>query len=415
MLNDKFLRGSALLFGAMMVGNVFGYLFQLAMGRMLSVGAYGEMNALMSLMVIFGLPLATLVNFFARETSVYFSKGDRTSIKGLHRFGLLRTSWIGGPVICVLALLSPCIGKYLGVSFDKVILIFACVFVGALTTVNTGVIQGMQYFRSLSFVGAGMSFFKFAFAIIFVWIGWGIYGAIGGLLATGLMLLACTQWVVLSSLPHENRVFHISFGEVYKYAGGLFLANAFFGVMTQADVMLVKHYFSPQEAGLYASAAIMGKAVMYLPGAIVLALFPMVAANQAAGRSSSGMLVKAVSLTLALSGGGAVILYLFPGFIMGTLFGARYLPAAALTAIFGVAMLPMALILILMNYLLAQGRIQFVGFLATAAVVELAGIHFFSNDLRNILYVIMVAGLTALFLMTFYILWQYRTAHQIEN
>jgi len=158
-LKDRFIRGSALLFAAMMVGNVFGYLFQLAMGRMLSVADYGEMNALMSLMVIFGLPLATLVNFFARETSIYFSKGNRTSIKGLHRFGLLRTCWVGGTVICLLGLLTPAIAKYLGVSFGKVILVFACVFVGALTTVNTGVIQGMQYFRSLSFIGAGMSFF----------------------------------------------------------------------------------------------------------------------------------------------------------------------------------------------------------------------------------------------------------------
>ena len=171
MLKDRFIRGSALLFAAMMVGNVFGYLFQLAMGRMLSVEEYGEMNALMSLMVIFGIPLATLVNFFARETSVYFSKGDSASVRGLHRFGLIRTCWIVAFVICLFVLLSPSIGRYLGVSFDKVILVFICVFITALTTVNTGVIQGMQYFRSLSLIGAGVSIFKFAFAFLFVWFG----------------------------------------------------------------------------------------------------------------------------------------------------------------------------------------------------------------------------------------------------
>jgi O-antigen/teichoic acid export membrane protein len=404
-LKDRFLRGSALLFAAMMVGNVFGYLFQLAMGRMLSVAEYGEMNALMSLMVMFGIPLAALVNFFARETSVYFSKGDSASVRGLHRYGLTRTCWIAAFVICPLAFLSPFIGRYIGVSFDKVILVFTCVFVGALATVNTGVIQGMQYFRSLSFIGAGASFFKFAFAIVFVWFGWGVLGALGGLLATGLTLLVYSQWLILSSLPREKKAFHLSFGKIYKYVGGLFLANAFFGVLTQVDVMLVKHYFTPQEAGLYASAAILGKAVMYLPGAIVLALFPMAAANQAAGQSSSGMLIKAIGLTLALSGGGAVILHFFPGVIMGTLFGARYLPAAPLTAIFGLAMLPMALILVLMNYLLAQGRVRFVVFLAMAGIVELAGIHFFRNNLHNILYVIMAAGCMALFLMLSYILW----------
>lgn len=408
MIKDRFLRGSALLFAAMMVGNIFGYLFQLSMGRMLSVEAYGEMNALMSLLVIFGIPFGTLINFFARETAVYSSNGDIADVRGLHRFGLTRTCILVTPVICLLGLLSPVIGGYLGVSFDKVLLILGCVFIAALVTVNTGIIQGMQYFRSLSFISAGASVLKFAFAVVFVWVGWGIYGALGGLLATGLFLWGFSQWVILSSLPSDNKAFHLSFKEVYKYIGGLFLANFFFAVMTQADVMLVKHYFTAQEAGLYASAAIMGKAVMYLPGAIVLALFPMVAANQTTGRSSSNMLAKAISLTLVLSGSGALVLHFFPEFIMGVLFGSRYLPASSITAIFGIAMFPMALVLLLMNFLLAQGRVRFVGFLVVATIFEMAGIHICRDNLHGVLYIIMAAGCVALFPMTFTALWQYR-------
>jgi len=418
-LKDKFLRGSALLFAAMMVGNIFGYLFQITMGRMLSVEHYGEMNALMSLLVIFGIPFGTLVNFFARETADYSATDGLAQIRGLHRFGLARILWIIVPGICFLGLLSPIIGDYLEVSFDKVILILGCVFITALVTVNMGIIQGMQYFRSLSFIGAGASVFKFVFAFIFVWFGWGVYGALGGLLATGLTLLGFSQWLLLSSLPcrsggsywglsHKNTPFNISFKAIYKYIGGLFLANAFFGVMTQVDVMLVKHYFPPQEAGLYASAAIMGKAVMYLPGAIVMALFPMVAANQASGRSSTNMLAKAVGLTIVLSGSGALILHFFPEFIMGVLFGARYLLAAPTTAMFGLAMLPMALCLLLMNYLLAQKRTRFVGFMAVATILEIAGIHFYRDNLHSVLYVIMAAGYVALFPMAFYVLRQYR-------
>jgi len=387
----------------MMAGNVFGYLFQLAMGRMLSVATYGQMNALMSLMVIFGIPLASLINFFARETSIYFANGEHENIAGLHRFGLTRTCWIAGSVVFLLALLSPLLGGFLDVSFDKVVLILASVFVMALTTVNTGVIQGIQNFRGLSVIGAGVSFFKFAFAVVFVWFGWGIYGPLGGLLATALTLFAYSQWLILTSFPYANTNFHISFGNIYQYAGGIFLANAFFGIMTQADVILVKHCFSPQEAGLYASAAIMGKAVMYLPGAIVMALFPMVTADQVSGRSSTIMLAKAVGLTLVLSGSGALILHCFPEFIMGVLFGARYLPAAPITAIFGLAMLPMALCLLLMNYLLAQKRTRFVGLMAVATTLEITGIYFYRDNLLSVLYVIMAAGCVALFPMALFV------------
>jgi O-antigen/teichoic acid export membrane protein len=410
MIKDRFLKGSALLFASMMTGNVFGYLFQLAMGRMLSIEAYGEMNALMSLLILFGIPFATVINFFARETAIYSNKGTAglAKIKGLHRFGMMKTCLFILPIIGLLGLLSPYIGDFLEISFEKVLLILVCLFTAALLTVNTGIIQGLQYFRSLSFIGAGTSVFKFFFGILFVWLGFGVHGALTGLLSTSLVLLGFSQWLIVTSLPKKNKSFHISFKEIYGYLGGLFMANIFFGLMTQADVMLIKHYFPPKEAGLYASAAIVGKAIMYLPYAIVMALFPMVAANQAAGQSSMKMLSKAAGLTFVLSGAGAVILFIYADYFMGVLFGERFLQAAPITAIFGLAMLPMAFILLLMNYLLAQGKTRFVSFMAVAAILELAGIHIYRNDLHSVLYVIMTAGCLAFFPMAGTVLLQYR-------
>jgi O-antigen/teichoic acid export membrane protein len=411
MIKDKFLKGSALLFVSMMTGNVFGYLFQLAMGRMLSVEAYGEMNALMSLLVLFGIPFATVINFFAKETAVHSNKGadGLSEIKGLHKYGMIKTCLFILPIIVLLGFSSPLIGNFLEISFEKVILILVCVFAAALLTVNTGIIQGLQYFRSLSFIGAGTSVFKFFFGILFVWLGFGVNGALSGLLSTSLILLVFSQWKIVSSMPKNNKTFHIPFKEIYSYVGGLFMANIFFGLMTQADVMLIKHYFPAKEAGLYASAAILGKAIMYLPYAIVMALFPMVAANHAAGHSSSKMFSKAVGLTLLLSGSGAVILFLHADYFMGVLFGERFLQAAPITARFGIAMLPMAFILLLMNYLLAQGKTYFVFFMAFAAVIELAGIHFYRQNLHNVLYVITATGCLALFPMAVTVVLQQRS------
>jgi O-antigen/teichoic acid export membrane protein len=429
MIKDKFIRGSALLFAAMMVGNVFGYFFQLAMGRMLTVEAYGEMNALMSLMILFGLPFSTLLNFFARQTAIYFSTDKLTKIKGLHRFGTIRTYVIMGPIICLLGLFSPLIADYLEVPFDMVLAILLCVFITAMITLNTGIIQGMQYFRSLSVISAGTSILKFAFSVMFVWFGWGVRGALGGLLATGLVVWIGSQRLIQSSLPETNKNFILSFNGVYKYVGGLFLANSFFAVMTQADVILIKHYFSAQNAGLYASAAIVGKAVMYLPGAIVMALFPMVATSHEAGQSSWKILSKALIITIALSGSGAIVLFAFPEYVMGVLFGERYLSAAPIVALFGFAMLPMALVLLTMNFSLAQGKTKCVYFLAIAVIIEIAGIHFFRGNLKNILYVIMTTGCITLSSMAIYLIKQFiacdgikrifigfsRTAKEIKN
>jgi O-antigen/teichoic acid export membrane protein len=370
------------------------------------------MNALLSMMVLFSIPFGTLINFFAKKAASFSHMGEdgKTKIKGLHNFGLTKTFFMMMPTVIIMVFFSPTIGEYIEVTYGKVLLVIACVFTASFVTVNTGIIQGIQNFYGLAVIGAGTSAFKFIFAVLFVWFGFGVYGAIGGLLATGLILFLFSQWLINSSLPKNKTTYHISIKDIYTDGGCIFLANSFFAAMTQADVMLVKHYFPPQEAGLYSSAAIMGKAVMYLPSAIVMALFPMVAANQAAGQSSGNLLLKAVILTFALSGTGAFVLLLFPDFIMGILFGTRYVTAAPITAIFGIAMLPMGLVLLLMNYLLAKGRKFFVCYMAIAVILEISGIHFFRDNLKNVLYVIMFSGYLALTPMAISILWQhYRT------
>jgi len=397
-IEDHMLRKSTLLFLAMMAGSIFGYFFQLTMGRMLSVTEYGEMNALLSLTVIFGIPFQTLINFFAKKTAEYSANNEYSKIKTLQKKGLKKVIIIMVPILFLLFLFSGQIAHFLHVPVLKVLLIYGCVFLTAIVTLNTGVIQGLQYFYSLAAISSGIHVVRFFFGIILVWIGLGVYGAIGSILMAGFLLFLFSQWRIVKTLPYPGDSLDFNFSDVYKYAGGLFFANAFFGIMTQVDVMLVKHFFSAVDAGLYTSAAVLGKAVMYLPSAIVLSMFPMVASNHAAGNSSFSMVCKALMFTLFLSGSGALLLYFFSDFIVGALFGARYLPASDTCSLFGIAMLPVSLTFLLMNYLLAQGDTKFLYPMGVIVSLEVLAIYYFHNTLSNILYIIMAAG-TLMFLI----------------
>jgi O-antigen/teichoic acid export membrane protein len=170
------------------------------------------------------------------------------------------------------------------------------------------------------------------------------------------------------------------------------LINFLFVAMTQGDLVLVKHFFSEYNAGIYASAAMLGKAVMYLPGALVLSLFPIVSARSAGRQATGHILARALGLNAILSGGGALALAVFPGLIVGAFFGERYLPAARLVGLFGLAMFPMGVISILMSYSLARGRIRSILPLSGASVVELCGILLFHDSLRHILLSMLFAG-----------------------
>ncbi len=394
------LQKSTLLFTAVMAGNVFGYLFQLSMGRMLTIKEYGELNALMSMMVIFGIPFQTMVNFFSKNSAVYAVNNEFGKIRTFWRKGLNKLLIFLMLLLILLFFFSNQLADFLHASVIHILFIGGCVFFSAIVSLNAGVIQGLQYFNSLAVINSGTHVIRFIFGFLFVWIGFGLNGALIAILAASLFLFIFSQYRIYKILPAVGTDLDFSFLNVYKYAFGLFLANLLFGVMTQIDVMLVKHFFSPVDAGFYTSAAVIGKAVLYLPGAIVLAMFPMVASNHAVGNSSFGMVCKALVFSGILTGTGALLLYFFPDTIVSVLYGERYLPASRTISVFGVAMLPVSLSFLLMHYLLAQGQTRFIVFMGAAAILEITLIYCFHSTLSSILFAIMMAGLlmfTALF------------------
>ncbi|KJU87439.1 capsular polysaccharide biosynthesis protein, partial [Candidatus Magnetobacterium bavaricum] len=130
----------------------------------------------------------------------------------------------------------------------------------------------------------------------------------------------------------------------------------------------------------------------YVPAAIVTSLFPMVASSRARAERTVTLIAKALAITLVLSGGGAVILYSVPGLIISIFFGAKFMPAANLIGPYAMAMLPMALIMVLLNYNLARNKTGFAYVTLLCAVAQVAGIIAFHNELVSVLWVTLLSG-----------------------
>jgi O-antigen/teichoic acid export membrane protein len=176
------------------------------------------------------------------------------------------------------------------------------------------------------------------------------------------------------------------------------LANLAFAFMTQFDLVLVKHLFSSDMVGTYAVAAVFGRAIMYLPAGLILALFPLVAENHALNKDQTNVLWKALAYTLVFSGSGTLLYWLFPGFILGLLFPGKYLDAAPLLALYGVAMLPMALLLITMNFHIARGHGRVWLVIALGVGVEISAILLWHSNLTHILGALFAGGIISVIL-----------------
>lgn len=391
-----------MLFVSMMIANFFAYLFQITMGRMLQVQIFGEMNALFSIMIIVGVPFASITNLLAKNVSYYhaLSLNKKTNNLIVKSYKVLLL--VGVVVLAAGIFFSGYISACLKIdSAVPVILLFLIIFVYVIIPINTGVLQGLQEFGMLSFMSAGLAVMKFAFCIVFVFLGLQLYGVLIGTVLSVLLI------GYISFRPIGR---HLKMGsesvepgrDVSSAVVPILIANVSFALLSQSDMVLVKYFFTPHDAGLYSSAAIIGKTVMYLPGAIVISLFPLVASNKARDKSTRHLLIKALAITFMLSGSGAVIMYLFPGFIVSAFFGSRFAPAVNIVGLFALAMMPLAVITIIMNYNMAKGGRYYTYVMLASSIAQTAGIIYFHSSASDVLKVILYTGLscmTILFLL----------------
>ena len=393
MIKDSLFKASSLVLMGTMVGNIFHYVFQITMGRMLTVSTFGEMNALLSVMVIFGVPFASITSFLVKNVATYdaLSLTKRTNDLIIKSYKNLLAA--GCIMFLTGAFFSSYLSKYLKIdSVIPVILLFLSIVASICIPINTGILQGLHKFKMLSFVSAGGGIFRYLLCFFLVYLGLGLIGVMIGIILTVVLI------GVISFMPIAN---HLKLGREYideKYNNLLpviipiFIANLAFAILTQSDIILVKYIFTPHEAGIYSSAAIIGRTVMYLPGAIVISLFPMVASNKARDEGTLHLILKALAMTIALSGTGTLALYLFPDFIVSLFFGNRFSSAAYIIGLFAIAMLPMAFLMIIMHYNMAKGGKYFAYIMLLGSVMQVVGIVYFHDSLITVLKVMLISG-----------------------
>lgn len=395
---DGFVKSTAILFLSSQVGNVANYLYQFFMGRSLSPSDYGALNALLSVFMVTAVPAGTILTVTARHVSQYKAENDDNKIADLLQWAWKHMLPIAALCVLAFASLSPMLSRFLQIpSKTPILIIGALLALSLLAPLNLGALQGLQAFGQLGMnIGLG-GLLRLTFGVLLVFMGFGLNGA---LFAT---LLAVLTVLAVSFLPLK-RFFSSSTERPQRARGGEILYGSLpvmfgylcFMVLTNADLILVKHYFSPAEAGEYAAAAVLGRIVLFLPGAITIAIFPIVSELHTLNQDPLGILKKGLWLTGLLSGVTAGLYLVAPGLPLTILFGPRYHDAAPLLQLFGIAMLPYALINVILHFNLARQRVWFIYSMVGAAAVQIALIATFHTSMRQILYSILGVG-TCLF------------------
>lgn len=375
LFRNRLLRASSYLTLATLFAGSLGYVFQVLMGRLLCDSDFAVFSSLNSLTMIAGSPLAALMMLIARRVASLNAADTTAVLPKLYRFWQTRVLGAFLVLGCILAWAMPQVQAFVKTSDGTAVWLFWGVLtINALVLVNAAFLQGFQRFAWLGGLSVVIVALKILIACGLIGAAaWGLRGALAGMLSAGFII-----WI--AGLIHLQQTFPTQQEQCGPGAYGFPLhevvsclsATVGFAVLSQADVPLANRVFPPEIAASYAAAAVLGKAVLYLPGGIALALFPMIAASHGQRTARLTMLYQALLTATVLCGAAATAYSIVGNRLITGLYGVRYPAAPSLLAQYGWAMLPMALVFVLNHFFLAASIKIF------SASICLAGALFFA-------------------------------------
>lgn len=391
---DGLLRNSIVLFVTSLIANICTLLFQVVTGRQLPVEQYGILASMMSVFLIAATPLDALRTAMAHFATRSMRSGDTGAILWIVN------SWSRWLVLIAVLLLT---GSYFlrhqaGVFFQLqsgAPFVYACglVAVTFFLPLVSGAFQGMQNFYWMSVSMHTWAVLRLGLVILFM-----MYSptAIAGLTShalAALITLGLGFWG-LHRLTRERPVIRPASG-----IGGFFVRSIFmlggYAILMNADLIFIKHLFSPEEAGTFARAAIIGRSVVFLPMPIAMAMFPKVISSGPSTRESRVTLLKALALVALLTGSTVGVVVSAPWLPVWVIYGIRDPDAemVRLLIMLVCAIVPLAFTYLLMNYEMAQHRFVGSWLLAACVLLYIGGVALWHDTMESVVWVLGVVSI----------------------
>jgi O-antigen/teichoic acid export membrane protein len=401
------LNGSAIMLVAMMLVNVFNFAYNMVMARILGPAAFGNINAAVTLLL-----LASCISLaFQLVCAKFVARNYSDSSKAAVVHGLLGKAWMVSLAVgAVLFLAQKPVAAYLNVPSPWIIGLLAIgIAAYAPLGVKRGAMQGVCAFPRLgtNFVLEALTRFFLGAGLVIA--GYGVLGAVGAISAS--VIVAC----FIPRIPAQLRV-QAGTAEPPSYAEAIQAIVFFVGqvIINNIDILLVKHFFPSDPAGIYAAISQIGRLLYFASWfGVVNAMFPVAAAATPDQKKAHGIglpLLLVLGLSLIFIAGAA----LFPHLIMGVIFGSRFIEIGWLLALYATATALYSFSVVFIAYEMSR-RIANTGWLQLMFSGALVlGIGLFHQSLHQVIMVRIVLMAAMLLLVALPFLRRHNKAELAE-
>jgi O-antigen/teichoic acid export membrane protein len=316
-LRQKLLGGSlTLLAGSGLVG-VANLVYNVITARMLGPTGFAHVTAVYTLLMLASAITLSFQAVCAKYVASHESYEDKAAIfSSLHL-----KSWMAGVGLgLLLFLFNRVITRYLNLPDQALISLLA---VGTAFYIPLGVrrgyIQGVHAFRSLAanFMVEGLV--RLGGAYFLVKFGLGVKGAV---LASVIAVVAS----YFLARPHP-RLASFTKLKIPIASGEGVQAIVFFagqGAINNFDIVLMNHFFVPEQAGIYAAVSLVGRLINMFAWSVVNTMFPVSAAARSSDHEARPVLFMSLTMVFLILSVLILGLWAIPSFLWRTLFGAQF-------------------------------------------------------------------------------------------
>jgi O-antigen/teichoic acid export membrane protein len=417
--NNNFARNSFILFAGTMIVSSLNYFFHFAIGRMVSQGIYGEIQSLNSIINIVLVPTAAITMAATKFSAGCKAENNVQKTEQLYKYLKQKTVSYGLPLFIILLIITPYLSKFLKISGNlPLVFVWLLMFVSFFNAINQGIVNGWQKFFDSSRIGVWGAIVKFIFGIALVKFGFGLNGAMAGyllgLVGAYLVSISALRFIIQFKQKSAEIVSKINLSSLKKYILPVAVGNLGITALGNIDMIVAKHNLAGDLAGQYGALSIVSKIIFFVTGAIATVLFSMAAENHHKKENSLKIFRQAFFLVLVATGVAIIAYFIFPGLILGVLFGAKYQSAASLLGWFAVAASLFSVANLTYLYLLSIHKTKIAYWLLAISILMGLLILFHGTTIFAILKIVIVSEIISI-LIGLYFVRREKYAYQYET
>ncbi|HEY1265336.1 MAG TPA: oligosaccharide flippase family protein, partial [Terriglobales bacterium] len=316
-LRSRLLSGSLVLLTASVLVGAMNLLYNLVVARMLGPEGFGHATAVYTLLTM----MSAITLSFQVVCAKLVASHELPEQKAAVYSGLLGRSWQLALFLSLFLFLARNeIAAYLNLPNPNLILVLG---VGTAFYIPLGVrrgaIQGVYAFREfgLNLILEGLV--RLGGAWLLIHLGLGVLGAVIAGVSGVIVAYFIGLPPSLKSGPPDRNI-------LASFREGMQATVFFVGqvVINNFDIILAKHFFPAQEAGLYAAIALVGRVVNMCAWSVVNAMFPMSAGAQAKGKDGGSLLLTSLLMVVGIVGFLVLGLRLVPSVLWSAAFGSQF-------------------------------------------------------------------------------------------